>query len=223
MKTRLLLVSEEGSARDAYVTVLRELGVVVDSIATPDDMTDALIDEQYSGVLVDVPTMIRCQSTDKNRITRIMDRFPVLKLMFDPDHGGVRGLAHGGTIKDNRDLSEFVLHECVPFQPRSIRVAERKEIVFNVLLLDDIARGELQGERTVTINVSEHGCFVYTVNDWPMLSPAWMVVNEFEDKTPIQLRVRWQGCWGNTMRLPGIGTSFESMTAHQYVQLHSYL
>lgn len=223
MKTRLLLVSETGLSRSAYTDVLETLDVDVDCIASPDEMTDALADARYSGVLVDVPTMIRCQCDNKNRITKIMNRFPVLKLMYDPAHGGVRGLAHGGTFKDNRNLSDFVLHECVPFEPRSIRVAKRQPVVFNVMLLDEIGCGDLNGERTVTVNVSEHGCFVYTVNDWTMFSPAWMVVNEFEDKTPIELRVRWQGQWGMNMCLPGIGTSFESMTAHQYVQLHSYL
>lgn len=223
MKARILLVSESGCARDAYTKILSDLDVAVDCIASPDEMTRALIDSRYSGVLVDVPTMIRCQCDNKNRITTIMDRFPVLKVMYDPEHGGVRGMAHGGTIKDNRDLTDFVLQECVPFAPRSLRVVGRKELVFNVLLMQEAGCGEKDAERTVTVNVSEHGCFVYTVGDWPLLTPAWLVVNEFEDKTPIELRVRWHGSWGQSMQFPGIGTSFESMTAHQYVQLHSYL
>lgn len=221
MKTKILLVAEKGDARSAYTDVLRKLGVEYDCITSPDEMTDTLINGVYSGLLVDVPTMIRCECEDKNRITRIMNRFPVLRLMFNEQFGGIRGLAHGGTIRDNRDLSEFILDECVPFEPRSIRVAERREIVFNVLLLNDLEPEE--AERTVTVNVSEHGCFVYSVNRWQIASPAWLVVNEFEDKTPIELKVRWCGKWGQQMRLPGIGTSFESMTAHQYVQLHSFL
>lgn len=172
MKARILLVSESGCARDAYTEILSDLDVAVDCIASPDEMTGALIDSRYSGVLVDVPTMIRCQCDNKNRITTIMDRFPVLKVMYDPEHGGVRGMAHGGTIKDNRDLTDFVLQECVPFAPRSLRVVGRKELVFNVLLMQEAGCGEKDAERTVTVNVSEHGCFVYTVGDWPLLTPA---------------------------------------------------
>ena len=225
MKTRILLISEDGLARSAYIEVLRDLDCEVDCIVSPDDMTGALVDAPYSGLLIDVPTMIRCECADKNRITRIMERFPVLRLMYNPKYGGIRGLAQGGTVRDNRNLSDFVLHECVPFAPRSIRIAMRQEVFFNVLLLDDIKRIEQaeSGERTVTINVSEHGCFVYSVGDWKVDSSAWLVVSEFDDQTPIELKVRWQRGWGKAMRMPGIGATFESMTTHQYVQLHSFL
>lgn len=221
MKTKILLVAERGEARSAYVEVLEKLGVDYDCIASPDEMTVTLINGVYNGLLVDVPTMIRCECDGKNRITHIMERFPVLRLIYNPQFGGIRGLAMGGTIKDNRDLGEFILDECVPFAARSIRVAERKEIVFNVLLLKDLEQERV--ERTVTIDVSEHGCFVFSVDHWDVSSPAWLVINEFEDKTPIELKVRWCGRWGEGMRLPGIGASFENMTAHQYAQLHSYL
>lgn len=223
MKTRLLLIAEIGVSRAAYVEVLRDIDIEVDCISSPDEMTGALIDTPYSGLLIDVPTMIRCECGDKNRITRIMDRFPVLRLMYNPKYGGIRGLAQGGTIRDNRDLTEFVLNDCVPFSPRSIRVAQRHGVVFNVALFDDLDHLEQGGERTVTVNVSEHGCFVYSVNDWQVDKPAWIVVQEFEDKTPIELLVRWQRPWGKAMRIPGIGASFESMTTLQYIQLHSYL
>lgn len=222
MKTKILLVAETGPARDAYTEVLHDLDVLVDCIASPDEMTEALVEASYNGLLVDVPTMIRCESKDKNRITRIMDRFPVLRLMYNQNYGGIRGLALGGTIKDNRNLADFVLHECVPFNSRSIRVAERKDVIFNVKLMNELGQEDL-AELTVTVNVSEHGCFVYSVNDWAVDSPAWMVVNEFEDHTPIEMKVCWLQRWGKSMVMPGIGARFESMSTHQYVQLHSYL
>lgn len=222
MRTKILLIAEEGLARAAYTETLRDLEIDVECIASPDEMNDALVDASYNGLLVDVPTMIRCESVNKSRITRIMNRFPVLRLMYNPKYGGIRGLAQGGTIKDNRDLTEFVLHECVPFLPRSIRIANRQGVVFNVKLLSDLVE-ESDAERTVTLNLSEHGCFIYTLNKWMVDSPAWMIINEFDDATPIEMKVRWQRPWGQVMRMPGIGTTFESMTTQQYVQLHSYL
>ncbi len=223
MKTRVLLIAESGLARAAYVETLRDMDVEVDCIGSPDEMTGALIDAPYSGLLIDVPTMIRCDSTDKNRITRVMDRFPVLRLMYNPKFGGIRGLAQGGTVRDNRDLGEFVISECVPFHPRSIRISQRHELIFNVMLMNDLRHVSTEGERTVTVNVSEHGCFVYSVDDWKVDSLAWLVVTELDDPTPIELKVRWQRGWGGAMRLPGIGASFESMTTRQYIQLHSFL
>ena len=223
VKTRLLLIAEEGLSKSAYLEVLRGLDVEVDCVSSPDQICGALVDSPYSGLLIDVPTMIRCECSDKNRITRIMDRFPVLRLLYNPAYGGIRGLSHGGTMSDNRDLVDFVLHECIPFSPRSIRVAHRYELVFNVLLLRKEKEEPEAGERTVTINVSEHGCFVVSVNDWRLNGPAWLVINEFDDRTPIEIRVRWQRPWGTPCRFPGFGATFENMTTHQYVQLHSYL
>ncbi|MEF2230667.1 MAG: PilZ domain-containing protein [Pseudodesulfovibrio sp.] len=223
MKTRLLLIAEPGLPRAAYLGVLRDLDVEVDCIASPGEMAGALMDAPYNGLVIDVPTMIRCDCGDKNRITRVMERFPVLRVMYNPKCGGIRGLAQGGTLRDNRDLIEFVEHECVPFSPRSIRVVQRREVVFNVVLLNRLGLPEVQGERTVTLNVSEHGCFIYSINDWRMGEPAWLVVNEFDDRTPIELKVRWQRPWGTASLLPGIGATFESMSTYQYVQLHSFL
>jgi len=223
LKTRLLLIAEAGPARAAYLGALSHLDVEVDCVSSPDDIGGAVIEVPYNGLLIDVPTMIRCECTDKNRVNRIVERFPSLRLMYDPGFGGIRGLARGGTMRDNRDLAEFVLSECVPFVPRSIRVATRQALIFNVLLGGDPGRMAVEAERTVTINVSEHGCFVFTAGRWVIDAPVWLVVGEFEDKTPIELRVRWRRGWGEAMTLPGIGTTFESMTAHQYAQLHSYL
>ncbi len=221
MRTKLLLIAEKGHARAAYLKVLSELDVDVDCISSPEEICGAIVEAPYSGLLIDVPTMIRCECSDKNRVNRIMLRFPVLRLMFNPSYGGIRGLAKGGTVRDNRDLVEFVLHECVPFAPRSIRVTSRAELVFNVLLTGN--QESDPGERTVTINVSEHGCFVFSTTVWRIDAPAWIVVREFEDSTPIELRVRWRRDWGESMCMPGIGVTFESMTTHQYVQLHSFL
>ena len=221
--TRLLLIAEPGLARAAYLEVLRDLGVQADCIGSPGEMAGALMDAPYSGLVIDVPTMIRCECGDKNRITRVMELFPVLRVMYNPKYGGIRGLAQGGTLRDNRDLGEFVEFECVPFSPRSIRVAQRREMVFNVVLLNRLGLPEAKGERTVTLNVSEHGCFIYSISDWRLDSSAWLVIKEFEDRTPIELKVRWQRPWGTASLLPGIGATFESMTTFQYVQLHSFL
>jgi len=221
LKTRLLLIAEPGAARNAYMEVLRSLDVEVDCVGSPSEMTGCLADAFYNGLVVDVPTMIRCECGDKNRITRCMERFPVLRVMFNAGGGGIRGLAHGGTLRNNRDLADFVEYECRTFPARSIRVARRREVVFNVVLFN--RPDDAEGERTVTINVSEHGCFIFTINDWRLQSPAWMVVSEFDDKTPVELKVRWRRPWGTEGRVPGIGATFESMTAYQYAQLQSIL
>jgi len=219
----LLLIAERGAARDAYRNELCMLGVRVDCIATPDMVEGALCEIPYNGILIDVPTMIRSESLVKNRVSSIMERFPVLRLLYNGDNGGIRGLAHGGTLRDNKSLSSFVLNECRTFSPRTIRRSRRSDLVLNVLLAPNAEELNDIHERTVTVNVSEQGCFVYSTKRWEDNQNAWIVVNELEDKTPIGLRIHWSRGWGKMTRMPGIGTSFFSITSGQLRQIRHLL
>jgi hypothetical protein len=222
-KIKLLLVAESGMARDAYRDELFKLGVEVDCISDPDGMEGQLCDVPYSGILVDVPTMIRSESTNKGRVSSVMDRFPVLRLLYNGDRGGIRGLSHGGTVRDNKSLKSFVLNECLTFSPRTIRRSRRSDLVLNVLLAADADDFGKRHERTVTVNVSEQGCFVYSTGEWEDDQTAWMVVNELDDKTPIGLHVHWARFWGEMTRIPGIGTSYSSIQPGQLEQIRHLL
>lgn len=222
-KIKLLLIVEKGMARDAYLGELFKLGVEVDCIESPEQLRDHMYDSPYNGLLIDVPTMIRAEGSGKNHVTQIMERFPVLRLLYNPEQGGIRGLSHGSTVRDNKSLESFVLNECLTFPARSIRKVRRAELVLNVLLAN---RPDLLGtdaERTVTVNVSEQGCFIYSSREWDAVDPAWIVVNELEDKTPIELQVHWTRVWGQSNRLPGIGTSYASISDAQLAQIRHLL
>lgn len=218
-----MLISESGMAQEAYMSELYRLGVEVDCISSPEQLQERLCDIPYNGLLVDVPTMIRSDSSEKSRVTRIMDRFPVLRLLFNSDQGSIRGLSHGGTVRDNKTLESFVLNDCLTFPARSIRRAQRSELVLNVMLAEDCEKLGLEQERTVTVNVSEQGCFVYSTRSWEEDESAWIVVRELEDKTPIGLHIHWTRSWGQTLRMPGIGTSFSTIRPDQLDQIRALL
>lgn len=220
---RVLLISENGLAQQAYLDELYKLGAEVDCIESPDQMHDRLCDIPYNGLLVDVPTMIRSDSGNKSRVTRIMDRYPVLRLLYNPEQGGIRGLSQGSTVRDNRTLESFVLNECLTFPARSIRRVGRSDLVLNVLLAQNREQFGKDDERTVTVNVSEQGCFVYSTRLWEEIEPAWIVVNELDDQSPIELKVHWARTWGKTNRLPGIGTSYVRIADNQLEQIRNLL
>ena len=74
-------------------------------------------------------------------------------------------------------------------------------------------------ERTVTINVSKRGCFLFSAEDGMDGGNVWLTINELEDKTPIVGVVRWSVKWGRAMVMPGIGVAFESITPRQTDEL----
>lgn len=220
---RVLLIAEQGEARKAYVSALDELGVAYDAILSPDEIQDRLNNTPYNGLLVDVPTMIRSASKEKQRVNQAQEWFPTLKLLYNPQYGGIRGMHAGGTVNQNLSLAEFVQGECTRFTARTVRLAVRAELIFNVVLLARPDQPLHEAERSVTMNISELGCFVFTVRDWRTQGRCWLRFQEFGETGPIEAQVRWQRPWGESMRIPGIGVSFPALTPAQRAGILSRL
>jgi Tfp pilus assembly protein PilZ len=87
----------------------------------------------------------------------------------------------------------------------------RKAINFNVILgpHPDLSRRKV--EKSVTLNVSQGGCYLYSVRKWKANETAWFVFKELDDLTPIQADVRWCVPWGTSMKIPGIGVQFRNL------------
>jgi Tfp pilus assembly protein PilZ len=78
-------------------------------------------------------------------------------------------------------------------------------------------------ERTVTVDLSREGCFVFSVRDWKPGDSAWFTIKELRDNTPICGLVRWCLKWGEGMRVPGIGLKFTEITESQAREIYDSL
>lgn len=217
---RILLIAEEGKPRNAYKKALESYGVSYEVVSSPGEVSDVLVETPFNGLLLDLPTMIKGQ-TGLNGMQQVLDIFPALRLLYDPRHGGVRGLPYGGTVKSGKTLMEFLSKECAPFTARTIRSAKRASLYLNAILLDSPDQDLESGEKTVTANVSRHGCFVLTSKTWEDRESAWLVIRELEGQQPIEVKICWQRQWGETMIVPGIGCRFVSLTDEQKEALAS--
>ncbi len=218
---KILLIAAEGKPRDAYRKALDSYGVSYEVVSSPDEVTEMLVEIPFNGLLLDLPTMIKSQSSSYGAVQQILKIFPALRLLYNPRHGGVRGLPFGGTVKNGKTLMEFLSKECVPFTPRTIRSARRSCLCLNVVLLDRPDQHLKEGEKTVTANVSRHGCFVLTSRNWDGRDKAWLAIRELGEGRPIEIRICWQRKWGETTIIPGIGCSFVSLTDDQEEALAS--
>ena len=216
---RILLVVAPGRSREAYVHRLGRLPAAWDVVDSIDSLESSLQDTPYNGLLLDVPTMIRASTSQKAKVLALLEYYPVLRLSYRAPVGEIHGLADGQTVPKTHTLEEFVGHDCRRFPARAVRAFRRCRLVFNVLLLDPPSQPLEEGEKTFTVDVSESGCFIATVRPPECGRLLSVVLCDLADPTPIPIEVRWRILWGETMRTPGFGARFRSLTEAQKAEL----
>ena len=201
----VLLVAEAGAARDRYLQLLDGFGARVRVAADPVAVFSCLRDGEFSGIVFDEPTLLRDGHYDMTLLRGLCERYPTLHVMFDADAGvlHVLGSRHHGSSRQG--FLDF-LGECRDFSPQGLRTGQRRDALLPVLLSRDFAIVEAGVETTVTLNLSRHGCFVYTVAAWERGEQVWLVFDDV-DPRPVRARVAWRQAWGSR-RSPGLGLRF---------------
>jgi hypothetical protein len=203
---RLLLVAGKGRARDRYIEELALLETECDVASTPGELLRATRNAPYSGVLFDVPTILREKTFDKKFLRSLAEVYPSAKIKHDTATDTVCALGTEAASATEGGLSVFVA-ACRDFLPRSLRQGERIDAHLPAVLWRTPPDGSNAGERTCTTNISFLGCFLFTTATWTASETAWV---EFPDVTPqpIRARVAWFEPWGRRRAIPGIGLAF---------------
>lgn len=218
MDVRVALLCQEGEAQQAYINAAQSLGAQVDPASTFSDLHNLLCGHSYNGVMVDLRTKVKASHDDKDLLQALLEQFPLAQLKFEEATGTVRSL-NVGQARGSETMEAFINEECRPFPARPIRASVRKNIHFNALISKNGTPSEEGGIQTVTMNVSEGGCFLYSTDHWEIGSKLSIVFRGMEDQRPITGEVRWQIPWGKTMQIPGIGVKFENISIAQITEL----
>ncbi len=217
MDIRILLISRENEARETYRDALEALGVQVVATASFKRLNKEAAKLRYHGVAVDLPTKIKALKKDKEFIYKILGEFPIVHLKVNRKTGEIRTFQEWGP--GSCDLETFIEHARLVANPKKFRYHSRKPIHFNVILCreNDFTKGN--DERSITLNVSEDGCQILSVQEWEPGGNVWIVINELSNKTPMRGKVRHTTAWGEAMATPGIGLEFEDITEDQAREL----
>lgn len=218
MSIRLILLCREGQARQAYLNEARKSGVNVDVVATYGDLFRTMTDNPYQGVMIDLVTSMKASKDEKGTAQEILEVFPIVQLRYDNDTSSIFTISFGKTF-DSGSLADFITKECQAFLPRELRLNARRALNFNILISRDESFNQNSSERTITINTSKGGCFLFSTQDWSKTTDIWFIINELQDKTPIVGEVRRYVPWGKTMTIPGLGISFKNIKAAQLEEL----
>lgn len=219
MGIRTIVVAANEELRNRYHKEVKKLGVECDSVTSLGELFDALKQTSYNGLLIDMATLVKADRTEKAAAHESLHRYPVLRLKWDENRQELRCLHYGSISNTGMSLSRFIEDYCRPFQSRKLRKHKRFPLHFNTLISYDDKFQRLDVERSTTLNISLGGCSLLTTQQWELATYVWLRFIEFDDQTPIKVKIcRWT-CWGTAMAIPSIGVSFESLTESQRLQL----
>jgi hypothetical protein len=218
----VLLVSRSASRTQLYREALEQEGLSCLAVLTLKEVPALAAGTPLSGILLDMPVLIKANVSDKLAIEDILKALPSAYLNIAPATDTVRLLIATGTRGAAKSLSEFA-ELCKAVVPCRVRPKDRFPLHLQSLLAGDAAQE--MPEQTVTLNVSSNGCFLISTN------PAFQVGQEvqinfigLEDKTPIIASICWLRRWGSDGHtVPGIGVKFITVSDAQRSEMQALL
>ena len=222
MDTRIALLVREGEIGKKYADRVASLGALAHLVSSFPELYATLKTAPYNGVIVDLLMKIKAPEEDKESFLEVLDNFPVLQLNYDHNTGEIRAF-YFSQFKGVSSLEDFVTQECGAFKPRLMRSNVRKKIHLNALLTKATDRSDGAAEKTVTIDISPGGCFLFSTQPWDLKDRVEIVMKELSDQTPILGETRWKRDWGESKDLPGIGVKFIRITDQQLEEIRALL
>ncbi len=219
MDIHILLISNNAKESEIYESAIRDLDAKVTAVTSLKGLNEEIKNLFFNGVVMDMPTKIMALKNDREFIYTTLRKFPVAHLTLGKETGKIRlfypGQPPGATLKD------FIDGECRTFAPSRLAQHIRKVLHFNVLLSRDPEMVDC--EKTISVDVSEGGCFIFSAQEWARGDMVWLKILELAHHDPIAARVRRFVRWGEVMQVPGIGLQFDEMTPWQRRELEKRL
>ncbi len=218
---RVLLICREGSARQRYLDSLKHTGVRIDVVSSYEELYKKMSETGYNGVMIDLITKIRNFKNNKEAVHSILDKYPVIQLRFEQNTGEIAAF-YFGQVRGGGSLEDFITRQCGSCLSRKIRsIDKRSDMIFNILISRNNDLDKF--ERTITMNMSPGGCFVFSTGNWKLGENIWFVIKELSDHTPMHGIVRWTVKWGESMQVPGIGVEFLEIKPVQIEEINGIL
>lgn len=200
----ILVVSYVDGTRAALAAFLDKSGVVAVPCASFCEAEDAAIKGLYSGMLVDLPSIIKSKGEEKVVAYTLANFFPTLRVrtvgfILVP-------MATPGLSKQEKSLDDFLHNTCFARLPRRLREFRRH----SVCLATRITHNGLD-LRGFTVDISWGGVFIVDVHaeQFTIGDQVSIFIPEFGCRIPAEVsRTR---PWGVHRHAPGIGLRFSAL------------
>lgn len=218
MDRKLIILAPPGNARDLYLATVLKCGIGADAASSCHEMFELMAKNAYCGALLDFFTKMKSSTSEKKVLDDISEGFPMMIVKTSQEPGYIQAFSYSD-VKKVESIESFIQKECINAKPRIIKASERKNLIFNVIVSDNPKFTGPGLERTVTVNVSANGCFIFSVSERPIDSSVWIIFREITDKTPIKAVVKEFLPWGQKRRFPGFFVEFESIRESQVKEI----
>ena len=199
----ILVVSYNEETRAALVATLANSGASALPCATFCEAEDLALAGLYSGLLVDLPSIIKSKGEEKIVAYTLANFFPTLRVrtmgsMLVP-------MAMPGSAKQDKNLGDFLSKTCLAFSSRTLRVFRRHPVCVSTLI-------QCKGEefRGFTTDLSWGGAFVVDVFSERFAGKNDIIVSFPDYGFILDASIRWSRPWGQRFA-PGIGISFGTL------------
>ncbi|MDD5286642.1 MAG: PilZ domain-containing protein [Desulfuromonadaceae bacterium] len=220
--TTILLICREGKSRQLYQTKLDFPGVLLVCVQTLAQFFRREVYCPLQGILVDMPTYMRCGEEEKLLLTDLVGLFPALRLRCNEESGEIRTLPFGTAFPGNTTLTDFVQKNCTTFAQRKIRTSERSLQNLPAVLNISFQVEDISGSRSMTTNISPGGCFLVRFEPCIVGEQGWLTLPELKDNSYIKVEVCWTRAWGECHSFPGMGIRFIDLTESQKAELSTF-
>jgi hypothetical protein len=188
---------------------------------------------RFSGIIVDLRTMMKANPGDRDSLHELMEVFPAMRISHSIDKLKVKGTIRDKNFEEENLFDFFFNDLCRNFLPKGIRCTKRYNLFLNVrldmsqLLQPDVTLPPVSTDsfiRVNTVNISEDGLFIQTCIPLKEIETFTIIINELTDHTAIQCKLKWMLPWGESIHhLPGFGAEFTIIKPNQKEELAAIL
>ena len=200
----IFVISVSDDTRAALANSLKAFDVQLVQCSTFLEAENLALQGLYSGILVDLPSIVKAKGEEKIVACSLSGFFPTLRVrvmgtMLIP-------MTMPGAAKQENSVSDFINRACKNFMPRQLRSHHRHVIGISVA-----TRFSDTETRAFTLDISWGGAFIVDFNPERFSIGDDLTIFFQEPSCEIQATVCWKQSWG-LRHAPGIGVKFHSLT-----------
>ena len=200
----ILVVSYVDEAREDLTAVLNNTGAVAVPCGSFCEAENIAIKGLYSGILVDLPSIIKARGEEKVVAYTLANFYPTLRVrtigtMLVP-------MVMSGSARQDKSLDDFLNITCVANKPKRMREFRRHPVCLTTLIV--YRNTELRG---FTLDISWGGMFIVDLQaeKFSVGDSLTILIPEFGCCIPAE--VRRIKPWGMLRHPPGIGLLFSHL------------